>query len=250
MTDRMLRITADDFGMDPLVNAAITELARTGAIQAASLLTTAAHAEDALAANLPIAVGLHVDLPSAVLATATADQVVDLIEAQYEWMSVRGHSPTHLDLHTAALYGIGPQVPRPGGVVGEALTVAARHNLAFRLPRRLPDDVAAAGAHRVLVDRAERFGVALPEAILTDFRPGQQVPSDTDLREHYRALVRQLPPGRSEIFLHPALAGLSTGLSSADPQRRKRLWEYRLLASGRLHRDLTEAGVALVAGRH
>lgn len=235
MTARMLRITADDFGMDPLVNAAITELARTGAIQAASLLTTAAHAEDALAANLPIAVGLHVDLPPAVLATATADQVVDLIEAQYEWMRVRGHSPTHLDLHTAALYGIGPQVPRPGGVVGEALTVAARHDLAFRLPRRLPDDVAAAGAHRVLVDRAERFGVALPEAILTDLRPTAEIRDYADLEEHYLQLAGIVPSGHSEMFLHPTLAGSDL----------KQVWEYELLRSGRLHQHLRSGGITL-----
>ncbi|MGC0142947.1 ChbG/HpnK family deacetylase [Pseudactinotalea sp. Z1732] len=206
MTARSVTITADDFGLNPAVNAAIIELSVSGRLHAASVLVEAPHAAAALEAQVPIAVGLHVALAPAMLAGATGEQIHAEIERQWDRMVRHGRTPAHLDLHTAALYGVGAEALRPGGVLVEALAVAAAHRVPLRLPRVLPPGFAdGTEGHAALLAAADEAGVALPEAICTDFRPGQEVSGYGDLRAHYRALIAQLPAGRSEVFLHPAV---------------------------------------------
>lgn len=294
MSARSVTITADDFGLDPAVNAAIIELAAAGRLHAASVLVEAPHAAAALEARVPIAVGLHVALPPAMLAGATGEQVHAEIERQWDRMARQGRTPAHLDLHTAALYGVGTEALRPGGVLVEALAVAAAHRVPLRLPRKLPPGFAdGTEGHAALLAAADDAAVALPEAICTDFRAGQEISGYGDLRAHYRALMAQLPAGRSEIFLHPAVpsgaesddggthpgsraldGGTHPGsrahhsgphpsnrtlgwapragehgrdgaphLGSDAADWRKRVWEYQLLVSGDLHRDLATANI-------
>src|SRR5699024_2020093 len=83
---RHVAITADDFGLDRAVNAAIIHLGRSDRLHRASVLIDAPHAGDALAADLPIALGLHVDLPAAMLATATSTQIRTEMSRQWQQM--------------------------------------------------------------------------------------------------------------------------------------------------------------------
>lgn len=248
---RSVTITADDFGLDPGVNAAITHLARTGRLHAASVLIDAPHAGAALRADLPIAVGLHVTLSGPLLATGTGTQIRNEITRQWQQMAGHGRTPAHLDLHTAALYGIGTAPVRPGGVLPEALSVAAAHRVPLRLPRILPPGLRTDSADRTqnvgyhhLVTAADKAGVRLPQTAISDFRPPGHITAYVDLRTHYREMVQALPAGHSEVFLHPAQSGGRAEDDAAAAAQRKRLWEYRLLASGDLHRDLAGAGVA------
>lgn len=243
---RRLVLTADDFGLSAEVNDAVAELAAAKQISATSLLVRAGHAEAALDLKVSIAVGLHVQLDLAEFAHATSAQVEALIEDQVCWMLERGTAPTHLDLHTAALYGLGPQAPRPGGVVAEALAVAAAHGLPLRLPRALPagTGVTFSDSHAALVARADALGVALPQMILTDSRDAGQITGPDDALEHYLRLLEQVPAGCSELFTHPARpAG-----TPADAMARKRGWEYELLRSGALQHRAAAHSIEICSG--
>jgi predicted glycoside hydrolase/deacetylase ChbG (UPF0249 family) len=229
-------ITADDLGLSPAVNRAVAALAASGAVTATSLLVRRPHAEAALELDLPIAVGLHVELDPAGLATASHDEIEAAIEDQVAWMRARGVVPTHLDLHTEALYGLGPASTRPGGVLVEAISVAARHRLPLRLPRQAPDGTGVGEAHRLAVALADDSGVRLPETIRTDPRPTAAIDGPDDTARHYADLVATLPAGVSEIFLHPAD-------TATDDLGAKRVWEYRLLRSRALLTTFAQTGV-------
>ncbi|TDE88466.1 ChbG/HpnK family deacetylase [Occultella glacieicola] len=229
-------ITADDLGLSPAVNDAVAELAASGTVTATSLLVGRDHAQAALELELPIAVGLHVEFEPAWLATAGHAEIEAAIEDQVDWMRTRAAPPTHLDLHTEALYGLGPEATRPGGVLMEAIAVAARHRLPLRLPRRLPDGTGAPAAHRLAVALADDSGVRLPETIHTDPRPVAAIDGPRDAARTYAAAVGTLPAGVSEFFLHPAVAEID-GLGA------KRVWEFELLRDGLLRARLEAAGV-------
>lgn len=240
---RTLVVTADDLGLDEGVNAAVAELARTGRITAASLMTRRPLAGAALALDLPVAVGLHVELDRRELVERRRD-VRRRIEDQHAWMTGHGAHPTHIDLHTAALYGLGADAPGPAtGVVPEALEVAGRHAVPLRLPRHLPPMPVSdeyRELHAVAVDRADALGVRIPEVILTDPRPAATITGYDDLREMYTGLLLAVADGVSEVFLHPALPG-----TGHEPGRVKREWEYRLLRSGDLHAAIEAEGITL-----
>lgn len=246
---RELVLTADDFGLDAGVNAAVAELAHLGALTATSLLTTRPDAEAALALEVPIAVGLHVELDPALLAHAGPEEIEGWIEEQLAWLTARGPAPTHLDLHTSALYGLGPEASAgaPTGVVPQAITVAARHGLSLRLPRYLPPLDAPAGFrghHADAVARADAAGVRIPEIMLGDPRPPDTIRDRADLLGMYVGLLPAVPDGVSEMFLHPAVPGVG-GTDEPAAMRRKRTWEYELLRSGDLRAAIEDHGIAL-----
>ncbi|ACQ81394.1 YdjC family protein [Beutenbergia cavernae DSM 12333] len=253
---RELILTADDFGIDPESNAAITSLARDRLVTATSIITVADAAEEALAVagSLEIAVGLHVTFTSTAphtrwrpasgrsaladadgyfpvevrdtLATATSADVHAEIEAQLGLLRDAGIRVTHLDLHTVALYGLtGP------GVVAEALDIAARERLGFRLPRIFaafasPDDDEPSAPHAASVVAADGLGVRLPRMVTSDPRPAGLIPDYESLRASYLLQLEMLPEGLSEMFLHPSLA--SDRLAD-DDEARKRAWEHAVL---------------------
>jgi len=81
---KFLIVTADDFGIHPAVNEAVTQASNTGILTAASLMVGAPAAEDAVrrARELPqLRVGLHLVLAdgSSVL---TREQIPDLVDSQ------------------------------------------------------------------------------------------------------------------------------------------------------------------------
>ena len=225
------RITADDFGLDAGVNAAIAKLASAGAIDATSLLVYAPLATEALALEVRLPVGLQVEMSREFLQGASSEAVRTAIDDQVQWMTSRGTPPAHLDLHTVALYGIGPEVVRPGGVLPEALSIAAELGITLRLPRHLPPGIGPVGGHEELVAAADAAGVDIPFTIASDFRPAEQVANYADLREHYGHVLGALPDEPSEVFLHPALPA-PHGDEEPSADRRKRHYEYRLLSEG------------------
>lgn len=218
-----LRVVADDVGQSAAIDDGVAQLARAGHLSAASVLVRARGAGAAMAALADLVpLGVHVQLEPDELVGAASEQVTALIVAQVERMLAAGHSPAHLDLHTSALYGLGPDAVRPGGVLTEAITVAARYRLRLRLPRRAPaglDDQQAA-LHARAVAAADGAGLLLPDVLVTEVPAADDVP----------AFLAALPDGEVELVTHPALR--------ADPGDRlgpERVRQHALLASGVLH---------------
>ena len=273
---RRLVITADDLGLDPGTNATIVALLRDHLISATTLIPVAPAVEDALdrlrANDLP-SPRLHFSLSSernlppwrplapdvASLTTpestfpmspavaehqATEADVARELLAELQWMHAHDQHPQALDSHSGTLYGL---YGRSLALI--ALAFCAEHDLAFRLPRTLPAGLALAvrglaKAHRVAVDRADELQVRLPERLVSSWLPGRLLLSYTQLRAEVLHQLRRLPPGTSELIVHPAPRSVQQFLSPAEA--RKRWWELRLLRDPTFHRFLRREGIVVV----
>ena len=244
-------MVADDVGQSPAIDDGVVALARAGHLSAASVLVREPGAAAAMAAlEGVIPLGVHVQLEPAELSGADSEQIAAMITEQVEAMIAAGHSPAHLDLHTAALYGLAEGglltseelaggtraeaepahgartgAVRQGGVLAEAIAVAAAYHLRFRLPRRAPAGVSGAhrAAHARAVTAAESAGVALPDVLVTE------VPHTTAVPAFLVGLAR-LPGQEVELVSHPALHA-----DPHDPLGPERVRQHALLASGALH---------------
>ena len=237
-------MVADDVGQSPAIDDGVAALARAGHLTAASVLVRAPGAAAAMAAlDGIVPLGVHVQLEPAELSGATSAQVAAMIAEQVEAMITAGHSPAHLDLHTAALYGLGPDAVRPGGVLAEAITLAARYRLRLRLPRRAPAGLSRTeiAAHAQAVAAAQSAGVTLPDVLVTKVPDAAGVPaflaeladpiaSGPD-EQAASARDPRLPAVRREVELvtHPALHA-----DPGDPLGPERVRQHALLASGAL----------------
>lgn len=217
-----LRVVADDVGQSAAIDDGVTQLARAGHLSAASVLVGAPGASMAMTALADLVpLGVHVQLTAAELVGATSDQVTARIAAQVEAMITAGHCPAHLDLHTSALYGLGPEAVRAGGVLAESIEVAARYRLRLRLPRRAPGGLTSteAALHARAVAAADAAGLVLPDVLVTE------VPDAADVAD----LLADLPDGEVELVTHPAARA-----DPADPLSAERVRQHALLATGAL----------------
>ena len=175
-----LRVVADDVGQSAAIDDGVATLARAGHLSAASVLLRAPGAPTAMAGlDGLVPLGVHVQLEPAEIRAADSARIAALITEQVEAMISAGHSPAHLDLHTAALYGLGENAERPGGVVAEAIVVAAAYRLRFRLPRCVPAGLAAehGALHTRAVAAAVAAGVTLPDVLVTEVPAAADVPA-------------------------------------------------------------------------
>jgi len=234
---KRLIITADDFGADLAVNAAVERAHRDGVLTAASLMVAGPAAADAVerARRLPkLRVGLHLVLvegrpvsdPAAIpdlvgadgglrtdMAALGADiffkpgvrrQAAAEITAQFEAFAATGLPLDHVNAHkhfhlhptiAALIAQIGPRygmrtmrVPaEPRGVL-KAAEPASRVSPAY---------VTAPWAWAVR-RRFRRAGVAAPDQVFGLRWSGAMTTA------RLAGLIRNLPPGTSEIYLHPA----------------------------------------------
>jgi|SRR6185369_11981813 hopanoid biosynthesis associated protein HpnK len=234
---KQLVVTADDFGLAPEVNEAVEIAHQHGILTAASLMVAGPAAQDAVtrARKLPrLRIGLHVVLvegapmlppdrvPGLVDAkgyfrTDMARLGLDIalrrdvrrqlraeIEAQFEAYRATGLTLDHVNAHkhfhlhpiiaseimaVGARYGLrGLRVPRESGAVLSAIEPQAP---------RVPAWVTAPWA-ALLDRRARRAGLQRPDAVFGLAWSGAMTTS------RLLGLLRHLPEGRSEIYLHPA----------------------------------------------
>jgi hopanoid biosynthesis associated protein HpnK len=237
---RRLVVTADDFGAGVQVNEAVERAHREGVLSAASLMVGAPGAADAVtrARRLPgLRVGLHVVLvegrpilpPRRVSRLIDGDgrfriemaragarmffdpvarrQLADEIEAQFAAFAATGLELDHVNAHKH--FHLHPTI------AGVILRVGARHRLrAARVPvepRRIiaaiePTksqviDAVVDATARACRARFRAAGVCVPDQVFGLAWSGRLT------APRLLALVRALPPGLSEIYLHPGLDG-------------------------------------------
>ena len=246
MSDRALIVTADDFGLSLAVNEAVEEAHRKGVLTCASLVVTGEAAADAVrrAKKMPkLGVGLHLallDAPSAL----EAAQIPDLIEQGQDYLgsraaatgarialvkSVREQARAEMHAQFDLYRKTGLTLDRVDGhwhfhmhptVVGILIHDLARPYgiKAMRVPREPAGPSSrAAGSGSV-----KRWGTALANGPLwaalrarlkragigcNDWFFGL---NDTGsvTRDRLLGFIAELPPGVSEIGLHPANAPL------------------------------------------
>ncbi|MFK4728305.1 polysaccharide deacetylase family protein [Agromyces mediolanus] len=281
---RALIVNADDFGMCHPANAAIAERLEDGGIDSATVMVPCSWSPEALAfaADRPgLDVGVHLVLTSEWRSyrwrplTGTATSLVDAegffpsdvatvertadeadvaaeVAAQLAAALAAGVDVTHLDNHMGSVYGL--ETGR--NFLAPVLELAARHGLPFRLPRH-PDglglDAARAHALAAAVAAADALGVVVPDRLWT--HPFELRDEGTDheeryeeVRDGYLRLLRALPPGVTELYLHPMIDGEELR-ATVDFAAAKRGYEHRLLGDPMVASVLAEEGVVRIGWR-
>jgi hopanoid biosynthesis associated protein HpnK len=237
---KRLIVTADDFGIAPEVNEAVETAHQKGILTAASLMVAGPTAADAVARahRLPrLRVGLHLTLvegPALLHSKETPDLVDDdgrlradlarfgleialspavrrqvraEIAAQFEAFRATGLPFDHVNAHKHFhLHPVIAQemlaVAKSYKVEGIRVPVEPARILAAieRAPRRSPAWIMAPWAHR-LARNMRRAGFWTPDAVFGLAWSGAMTPA------RVAGLIRHLPPGCHEIYLHPAIRG-------------------------------------------
>lgn len=274
---RAVIINADDFGMCHAANTAVSGLLDAGHIDSATLMVPCAWAPEALsfaASRTDLDVGVHLVLTSewtdyrwrpltgaattlvdtagyfpaealAVEQHATADHVAAEIAAQLQAALDAGVDVTHLDNHMGSVYGLltGRDFLAP------VLELAARHGLPFRLPRVME------GADAALTRRLERAGAAA-DALGVEIidrlwsHPFEEIPGESydQVRDGFLALLRAVPTGVTEIYLHPMVDDDELR-AVVDFAAVKRGHELRLLADPLVREAIADEGLVRIGWR-
>ncbi|WBO22992.1 hopanoid biosynthesis-associated protein HpnK [Sphingomonas abietis] len=232
-----LIITADDFGASIAVNEGIEAAHRTGILTAASLMVAGEAAEDALirARHMPtLGVGLHLVLVEGRPALP-ASQVPDLVDASGHFRTnmalagaamffrpaVRRQLAAEIEAQFAAFHATGLRLDHVNAhkhfhlhptIAGLILKIGARYGLtAARAPvepvallaaiEPVPQTIAgriAAPYARGVARRFRAAGLLVPDRVLGLAWSGHMTP------QRVRGLIERLPPGLTELYLHPA----------------------------------------------
>ena len=231
---RAVILNADDFGMCHAANTAIIELLEAGRIDSTTLMVPCAWAPEALAfaaSRTDLDVGVHLVLtsewtdyrwrpltgatttlvdeagyfPAGVLAIeelASIDDVAAEIAAQLRVALDAGVDVTHLDNHMGSVYGL----LTGRDFLGPVFELAARNGLPFRLPRSMEgtgDDAALQAKLTEASAAADSLGVEIVDRLWS--HPFEEAPGESyeQVRDGFVALLRAVPAGVTEIYLHP-----------------------------------------------
>jgi predicted glycoside hydrolase/deacetylase ChbG (UPF0249 family) len=252
--ERRLIVNADDFGLSPAVNRGIMELHAAGAITSASLLMNLPATTDALArsAGTDLDIGVHLNLtvgsplarsvPSLLGADGQFNRLgtvlrrlasghLRLAEVEREWAAqieallATGRRLTHIDSHVhlhawPRLSGVAFRLARRYGIGAVRLR---GHGLIFRqvapiIPTRLVERW-----------RFPFFGSTYSSPVLTSncLLVLTALGSRCTVAS-LRALLRDLPPGLTELVTHPGY--VDDELRRLDPLQEPREVELRLLS--------------------
>lgn len=267
---RGLIVTADDFGAAVEVNEAVEIAHCRGALSAASLMVAGPAADDAVARarRLPtLRVGLHLVLvegrpaspPDAIpdlvdasgrfradmvgagiavfLKPRVRDQVARELRAQFEAFRATGLALDHVNAHKH--FHLHPVVAKMLLRIGRsygvrAVRVPSEPRAVLGQIESAPAPAFVAGPWAALLRRqARRAGVATARQTFGLAWSGRMT------GRRMAALVRHLPAGLSEIYLHPAIGGFQ----GADPSYRY-AEELAGLISPELRDEIASAGLA------
>jgi chitin disaccharide deacetylase len=272
---KLLIVSADDFGLDRAVNAAVEAAHRDGILTSASLMVGAPAAADAVerARRLPgLHVGLHLVLvdgrpvsPRAAVnglvdragefdrnlaraglrffcLPAVRKQLAIEIRAQFEAFAATGLALDHVNAHKhlhlhPTVAGLLLRIGRNFGL--KAVRVPAEPAAALR--RAFPNErkalpFFAPRVHR-LRRRARRAGLVVNDHVFGLAWSGNMV------EERILRLLPYLPDGVSELYVHPA-AEATPALATAMPGYRA-VEEFAALTSAALKARIAALGIGL-----
>jgi hopanoid biosynthesis associated protein HpnK len=237
---RFLVVTADDFGLSREVNEAVEIAHRNGILSAASLMVAEPWCADAVerARRLPrLAVGLHLTLvegravlppslipgligPDGKLRTdlarygaeiffrpAVKRQVAAEIRAQFEAFRRTGLPLDHVNAHKhyhlhPTIAGLVIAIGREFGMRALRVPVERTATLGQVEPVSRGLEARVAGPYaKLLRARARRAGLTVADQVFGLAWSGAMT------CDRVAGLLRHLPPGRTEIYAHPATSG-------------------------------------------
>jgi hopanoid biosynthesis associated protein HpnK len=271
---KQLVVTADDFGAAIAVNEAVERGHREGVLTAASLMVGAAATADAVerARRTPaLRVGLHLVLvegrpvlgpgsapdlvgPDGCFRTDMAAMGVDIffkprvrrqlaaeIRAQFEAFAATGLSLDHVNTHKhfhlhPTITGLILDIGRGFGLNAMRTPSEPREVLRAAEPGNpTPPALVTAGWAALVKRRLRRRGVRTPDQVFGLAWSGAMTGARLE------AIVRCLPAGLSEVYLHPATADHYLG--SAPGYRYKE--EFAALLAPSVRDAVAEGGVRL-----
>ncbi len=221
---KRLVVTADDFGNDLAVNEAVEQAHRDGILTAASLMVGAPAVADAIerAKRLPgLGVGLHLTLVDGV-PVLPPEQVPGLVGANGRFRdnmaaagaamffvpAVRRQLEAEIAAQFAAFVATGLPLDHVNAhkhfhlhptIAGLIARIGTRHGLkAVRAPLEPGAPSLTDPWARLVAARFRRRGIAVPGAVFGLRHSGHMTTS------RLREAIAALPPGLSEIYLHPA----------------------------------------------
>lgn len=281
---RAIIINADDFGMCHAANTAIVELLTSGGADSSTVMVPCAWSPEALAfaaSRTDLDVGVHLVLTSEWRRyrwrplTGTATTLVDAdgffpadvvaveqgasdadvaaeIAAQLQAALDAGVDVTHLDNHMGSVYGLATG----RDFLPQVYELAARHGLPFRLPRSMDGvgvdpslqqvlDEAAAAADALGVEIVDRLW-SHPFELVGEGTPDEE--TYEQVRDGFIALLRAVPAGVTEIFLHPMVDDDELR-ATVDFAAAKRGYERRLLADPAVLQAIDDEGLVRIGWR-
>ena len=199
---KRLIVTADDFGVAAEVNEAVEQAHTKGVLTAASLMVGGGAVQDAVERARRLAslrVGLHVVLIEG-RPVLPPDQVPDLVDATGLPLD---HVNTHKHFHLhPTIAGTILKVGRRHGLKAMRVPTEPRAVLAKAEPEAVFGRAYVTGPWSELVRlRLRKAGVATADHVFGLRWSGALTPVRME------ALLRHLPDGLSEIYLHPATRG-------------------------------------------
>lgn len=281
---RAIILNADDFGMCHAANVAVAELLTAGHVDSATIMVPCAWSPEALAfaaAHSDLSVGVHLVLTSEwdryrwrpLTGTATtlvdrdgyfptesreveeradAADVAAELAAQIDAALDAGVDVTHLDNHMGSVYGL----HTGRNFLSLVFDLAARHGLPFRLPR-VADGPELDPAVQPLLDHvtqlADAAGVVIldrlwthPFALAGEGTEGEE--TYEQIRDGFVAMLRAVPAGVTEIYLHPMVDGPELR-AAVDFGATKRGYERRLLADPIVQKTIEKEGLIRIGWR-
>lgn len=281
---RAIILNADDFGMCHAANTAIVDLLTSARIDSSTVMVPCSWSPEALAfaASRPdLDIGVHLVLtsewaryrwrpltgsgtslvdaagffPTDVLSVeqnASDEDVAAELSAQLQTALDAGVDVTHLDNHMGSVYGLvtGRDFLQP------VFELAARHGLPFRLPRSM-DGVGENPALQAQLDRAaaaaDASGVEIidrlwshPFELLREGAPDEE--TYEEVRAGFIALLRAVPAGVTEIYLHPMVDDDELR-AAVDFSATKRGYELRLLSDPVVLRAIEDEALVRIGWR-
>lgn len=281
---RAIILNADDFGMCHAANTAIMALLDAGLVDSTTVMVPCSWAPEALAfasVRTDLDVGVHLVLTSewtryrwrpltatsaslvdadgffprdvrSVEQHAEADEVAAELAAQLQAALDAGVDVTHLDNHMGSVYGLATG----RHFLTEVFALAARHGLPFRLPRRrdgVTDDPALQATLDGASAAADAAGVEIIDRLWS--HPFELVGAGTPQEETYEqvrdgfvSLLRAVPAGVTELYLHPMADGEELR-AAVDFGAVKREYERRLLADPVVQQAIADEGLVRIGWR-
>lgn len=271
--DRILIINADDLGLTTGVNHTISDLFVDGTITSTTVMVTATDYRDAvriIQSQSGISCGVHItmtsSLPEALVGPISApEEVPSLIDAagkfhmdrdkyflsarpeealhestaQIERAIADGIDVTHIDSHEGTMQ----LLPEFADLY---LGLAAKFRLPLRMgSRALLEQI---GLGDGWIERARRLRLQFADNFV--YLPIDGFAAFSEKMHYMCRLLRDLPPGVTEIYFHPAAPQHEHRLSQPDRSDRDiwaiREWDYRILISRDFHAIIQEQGINLI----
>jgi len=267
---KVIMLHADDAGMCEEANTATAHLLENNYIQSAAIMAPCPTADDFInwaIKNPTEDVGMHLTLTSEwkqyrwppltpaeevpglidpegmmwhevpqVVMNASPEEVEKEIRAQIDKAIAMGHQPTHIDTHMGTLYGspayveVFFRVAEDYGIPANAIDLSDSVVVAKFIEQGYPIDENVIG----IIGE-----YSLPK--LDNFTSAPNGKTYEEKVENFKALIKGLPSGLTEIIFHPSVG--SENLKSITGSWQQRIWESEMFGDPDLIQFFEDEGI-------